>query len=81
MSWQLALLLWLCSPCIAMMTYFVSTLREINRSLDYDQAKVDGSTVSLISERETIIATSQEHSIISDWLNKYPCSIKGKRLP
>ena len=34
-----------------MMTYFVSTLREINRSLDYDQAKVDGSTVSLISER------------------------------
>ena len=72
MSWQLALAsLIYVVLAIAMMTYFVSTLREINRSLDYDQAKVDGSTISLISERETIIATSQEHNIISDWLNKY----------
>ncbi|OUW25438.1 MAG: hypothetical protein CBD29_07895 [Synechococcus sp. TMED169] len=72
MSWQLALasLIYVVFA-ITMMTYFVSTLREINRSLDYDQAKVDGSSISLISERETIIATSQEHSIISDWLNKY----------
>ena len=72
MSWQLAIAsLAYVSLAILMMTYFASTLREINRSMDHDQAKVDGSTATLISDRELIISTSQEQNTISDWLNNY----------
>ena len=72
MSWQLAVAsLAYVLIAILMMTYFTSTLQEINRSLDHDQAKVDGSSAILVSDREILISTSQEQVTISGWLDRY----------